>query len=346
MIDQCIITARLGNIVQQPDCNAVVNAANSRLRAGCGVCGAIHAAAGPELEPFAINLAPVPTGGAVITPGFRMSNPWIIHAVGPRYLLDPDPHQLLAQAMSSIIRLAEDHGLARIAVPAISTGVYGYPMDEAAPVLVQIAREAIANGNANSIQEIRFVLTSQAALSIFLEAIEGVSTTPIISRRLIEAIRDHYALEWSGIHGASHWSRVRLNGLELARHTGADTTVVELFAFLHDSCRHNEGRDPMHGARAADFISRLQGEVFELSAQQLSWLMDACAGHTGGEVARNPTIATCWDADRLDLWRIGVQPDPAQLLTAAAKDPKHSAAALARVRGDGQNRGSETGAGQ
>lgn len=327
-----LITARLGNIVEQPDCDAVVNAANSRLRAGSGVCGAIHAAAGPELEPFAMPLAPVPAGNAVITPGFRLPNRWVIHAVGPKYLLDPDPPGLLARAMTSIVRLAESHGAARIAVPAISTGVYGYPMDEAAPVLVKTTRELVRH--CTRIEEVRFVLASPVALEVFMGAIDGVRASPVVSRRLIEAIRDRYALHWEGIHGASHWSRVRLNGLELAKVTGADSMVVELFAFLHDSCRENEGRDPLHGARAADFAASLQGSVFELTPKQLSCLMNACAGHTGGETTGDITVATCWDADRLDLWRIGVRPEPARMMTDAGRTPLLIEAAQARVKRD------------
>lgn len=326
------VTARVGNIVGQPDCDAIVNAANSRLRAGSGVCGAIHAAAGPELEPFAMPLAPVPTGGAVITPGFRLPNRWIIHAVGPKYLQDKDPPGLLARAMTSIVRLGESHGATRIAVPAISTGVYGYPMDEAALVLVQTARDLLRY--CTRIEEIRFVLASPAALEVFMGAIDGVRASPVVSLRLIEAIRDRYALHWDGIHGASHWARVRLNGLELAKATGADTTVVELFAFLHDSCRENEGRDPIHGARAADFAASLQGSVFELTAKQLSCLMNACAGHTGGENTTDITVATCWDADRLDLWRIGVRPEPERMMTEAGRTPHLIEAAQARVKQD------------
>lgn len=159
------VTAVVGDIVRQPDCEAIVNAANPQLLAGGGVCGAIHRAAGPELEACAVKLGPIAVGAAVITPGFRLPNRWVIHAVGPRYDLDPDPPALLARAVENCLRLADAHGVARIALPAISTGIYGYPIEEAGPLLMRTAR-AYA-GQATHLQEIRYVLFSADALRWF-----------------------------------------------------------------------------------------------------------------------------------------------------------------------------------
>ncbi len=140
-------------------------------------------------------------------------------------------------------------------------------------------------------------------------------------RTLIELIRRHYALDWCGVHGAAHWARVRDNGLRLATTTGANRSVVELFALLHDSMRINDDADPMHGKRAADFAQSLYGTVITLEPDAFDLLLRACEGHTHRNSDENVTIATCWDADRLDLGRVGITPDPERLCTEAAKAP-------------------------
>lgn len=143
----------------------------------------------------------------------------------------------------------------------------------------------------------------------------------MIGPALARIIRDQFALEWSGIHGASHWARVRENGLRLAELTGARPRVVELFAFLHDSRRMNDGHDPEHGARAALFAQSLAGSAFELAAPDLELLVVACRGHSDGLSQGDITVLTCWDADRLDLGRVGIRPHPDRLCTEAARDP-------------------------
>jgi O-acetyl-ADP-ribose deacetylase len=159
------VTAVVGDIVRQPDCDAIVNAANPQLRAGGGVCGAIHRAAGPQLDDHAARLGPIEVDTAVITPGFRLPNRWVIHVVGPRYFADPDPAALLARSVRSVLALAEEHGAARVALPAISTGIYGYPVEEAGPLMVATAK-AIAPTLAH-IDEIRFVLFAPDMLRWF-----------------------------------------------------------------------------------------------------------------------------------------------------------------------------------
>jgi len=326
------ITAIVGNIVEQPDCDAVVNSANERLRAGSGVCGAIHGAAGHELDAFSSRLAPLMLSQAVVTPGFSLSNPWIIHVRGPKYLFDPNPALALQESMHGVIRLADRHKFERIAVPAISTGVYGYPMDEAIPILVASCKDALQESE--SVQEVRFVVTSRQVADLFQAQIDGYVNlqAKVLCRRLIEAIRDQFKLNWNGIHGVTHWSRVRLNGLDLARETGADPVVVELFAFFHDACRQNDGTDPSHGSRAAEFVTALQGKEIWLKEDQLSLLRDACSGHTYGKSHPDITVATCWDADRLDLWRLEIEPDPSRLLTEAAKSPQRIEQSLLRLK--------------
>ena len=115
---------------------AVVNAANEGLAAGGGVCGVIFRAAGPDLQSACEKVAPCPTGEARITPAFAINAEHIIHAVGPRYRDGSAAEKaLLALAYNSALRLADYAGLESIAFPAISTGIYGFPPDEAAPVV-------------------------------------------------------------------------------------------------------------------------------------------------------------------------------------------------------------------
>ena len=143
----------------------------------------------------------------------------------------------------------------------------------------------------------------------------------MISASLISLLRGHFALDWHGIHGAAHWSRVRRIGLCLAALTGANTRVVELFSFLHDSCRRSDGRDPDHGGRAALFVEKLNGRYLHLDDLERHLLVEACRGHSGGGTHDDPTIATCWDADRLELARLGITPDHRRLCTSAAIEP-------------------------
>ena len=142
-----------------------------------------------------------------------------------------------------------------------------------------------------------------------------------VIRDLVPHLRRQFRLEWRGIHGVAHWARVRQNGLYLCQSTKANVRVVELFAFLHDSCRQNDGHDPEHGARAADFARSLQGSVFTIPDGDFVMLLAACQGHTHGRYNDNVTVQTCWDADRLDLGRVGIRPLPERLCTAAARDP-------------------------
>jgi uncharacterized protein len=142
----------------------------------------------------------------------------------------------------------------------------------------------------------------------------------VITKELIITLRDHFELDWTGVHGAPHWARVRHNGLALAKKTGAQTRVVEAFAFLHDSCRVNEYTDPEHGLRAAEFARRLVSQnKLLLEKDELEFLVRACEGHSNGGMIEDITVCTCWDADRLDLGRVGIRPDPKYLCTEIAK---------------------------
>ena len=112
------------------------------------------------------------------------------------------------------------------------------------------------------------------------------------------------------VRGPDHWRRVERNGLLLATRTGGDIAVVRLFALFHDSRRENDGWDDGHGARGAEYAGSLRGTAFQVSDERFDLLHYACVWHTDSEHHDDPTIATCWDADRLDLGRVGAIPDP------------------------------------
>lgn len=112
------------------------------------------------------------------------------------------------------------------------------------------------------------------------------------------------------IHGPTHWARVERNGLFLASSVGANQHIVSLFAYFHDCCRRNDGIDPGHGPRAAKYATSIREMLSGLTDAEVKILVDACDGHTRGRETDNPTIAVCWDADRLDLPRVGIRPRP------------------------------------
>jgi uncharacterized protein len=112
----------------------------------------------------------------------------------------------------------------------------------------------------------------------------------------------------SSIHGVDHWVRVERNGLYLAGKTGADPVVVSLFALFHDSRRKNDGFDPGHGLRGAEYARSLRGELTILADGAFELLLFACAHHTDRRRVDDITVAACWDADRLELGRVGIAP--------------------------------------
>ncbi len=124
----------------------------------------------------------------------------------------------------------------------------------------------------------------------------------------------------STIHGPNHWRRVDENVQLLAKDTGADIIVVRLFAYLHDVCRLNDGRDRMHGPRAADKLSELPESLIKITDEQMQLLEYAIRHHTDGVTSNDPTIGTCWDADRLDLGRVYITPKASRMSTLAGKD--------------------------
>ena len=138
----------------------------------------------------------------------------------------------------------------------------------------------------------------------------------------MDVILVQYALNWNGTHGISHWARVLEIGKRLAQETGANIEVVQLFAVFHDARRRSEGVDFNHGRRGGDFAASLRGTYIHLNDADFNLLYDACAYHTDGRTEGAITVKTCWDADRLDLGRARITPNPRRLCTTVARSPE------------------------
>jgi O-acetyl-ADP-ribose deacetylase (regulator of RNase III) len=153
-----------GNIANQPDITAIVNAANAQLRRGGGVAGAIHQAAGPGLEKEAVSLGPIKPGQTVITSGHNLPNRYVIHCLGPVYGVNHPEAELLANCYRNALQLAERYEIDSIAFPAISTGIFGYPLEEATQVALDTIIKCIPG--LQFIKKIRFVLYDGKTLEI------------------------------------------------------------------------------------------------------------------------------------------------------------------------------------
>jgi O-acetyl-ADP-ribose deacetylase len=167
------VTVVQGDITDQ-EVDAVVNAANPTLLGGGGVDGAIHRRGGPaileECRRIRAERYPdgLPTGQAVATTGGNLPARWVIHAVGPVYAEHDDPSDLLASCHRESLRVADELGAGTVAFPAISTGVYGYPVEEAAPIAIRTVSDAETR-----VAEVLFVLFDRAAYERFQEALAG-----------------------------------------------------------------------------------------------------------------------------------------------------------------------------
>jgi O-acetyl-ADP-ribose deacetylase (regulator of RNase III) len=167
------IELKLGDITHEA-VDAIVNAANESLLGGGGVDGAIHRAAGPELLAECRTLGGCPTGEARITRGYRLPARHVIHAVGPVYQGGAHGEaKLLASAYESCMVLAASHGLRTLAFPAISCGVYGYPLDEAAAIALSTIERLLTQHA--SIEQVRFVLFNAPVLTAFERALDTLT---------------------------------------------------------------------------------------------------------------------------------------------------------------------------
>ena len=167
-----LIDCVIGDIAKQSSFDAVVNAANAELRIGGGVAGAIHMAAGRELEEACRPLAPIKPGQAVMTDGYSLPNRRVIHCLGPVHGVDSPADELLRQCYRNALDLAERDQIRSIAFPAISTGAFGFPMAVAAPLAVN--EVAACACNLRSVGHIRFVLFDRTALLYHAKALDAV----------------------------------------------------------------------------------------------------------------------------------------------------------------------------
>ncbi|MFJ2649915.1 O-acetyl-ADP-ribose deacetylase [Streptomyces sp. NPDC087420] len=170
------LTLVQGDITRQR-MDAIVNAANSSLLGGGGVDGAIHRRGGPEILAECRKLRAghygrgLPTGQAVATTAGLLDARWVIHTVGPVWARDEDRSGLLASCYRESLRIAAELGARTVAFPAVSTGVYGWPMDDGARIAVRTAREAAVA----PVEEVRFVLFDAAAYGAFETALAAAS---------------------------------------------------------------------------------------------------------------------------------------------------------------------------
>ncbi|MDT8449289.1 MAG: macro domain-containing protein [Wenzhouxiangellaceae bacterium] len=162
------IELTVGDITEQSDLDAVVNAANAELMPGGGVAGAIHRVAGPDLAEACRPLAPISPGEAVITAAFGLPNRYVIHALGPRYGLDEPADELLAAAYRNSLELCAENGIASIGFPAISAGAFGYPLEDAATIAVETVRR-----HAPADLKVRFVLFDERTRAVFRSRVEN-----------------------------------------------------------------------------------------------------------------------------------------------------------------------------
>lgn len=164
-----------GNIVAQPEMEAIVNAANAELRIGGGVAGAIHRTAGPGLEAECRSLAPIRPGEAVITGAHNLPNRYVIHCLGPIYGIDQPSDRLLAACYHNALKLAEENGIRSMAFPAISTGAFGYPLEPAARIALNAILEMLPN--LSTVNHIRLVLFNSTDKQVFEQILTEILAT-------------------------------------------------------------------------------------------------------------------------------------------------------------------------
>ncbi|PPC83983.1 MAG: RNase III inhibitor [Methylotenera sp.] len=157
------IHSQVGNIIQQHDCEAIVNSAHPSMLAGSGVCGVIHKAAGKELEIYGKQFAPLKLTQAVLTPAFNLPNQYIIHVSAPRFYSDSEPLINLSKALRNTFELAVSNNIKTIALPAIATGIYGFNFNDAVKIYAEVAESFL---NSDELEEIRFVFTTEEQVKL------------------------------------------------------------------------------------------------------------------------------------------------------------------------------------
>ncbi|SFU45295.1 macro domain-containing protein [Halomonas korlensis] len=168
-----IIECLQGDIANQPDIDAVVNAANARLETGGGVAGALHRAAGPRLAEECRPLAPIRPGQAVITGAYALPNRYVIHCLGPVYGVDEPADVLLADCYRQALELAHRHEVSSIAFPAISAGAFGYPAAEAARIALSTVLDSLPE--LAGLKRVRFVLFDAASTELYQRTLDTLT---------------------------------------------------------------------------------------------------------------------------------------------------------------------------
>lgn len=158
----------LSDIAKQADIEAIVNSANANLRFGSGVAGAIHSAAGPELEVFCEPYAPLPFGAALVTPGFKLPNKFVIHVRAAHYLNDEEPEAVLSKCIQSVVGAANQNEITSIAIPAIGTGVFKFPKELSASTMAEAFRECFSQPT--SLQKVRVCVADADTKLVFERA--------------------------------------------------------------------------------------------------------------------------------------------------------------------------------
>jgi O-acetyl-ADP-ribose deacetylase len=166
----------VGDLVDQPDLDAIVNAANAQLAPGGGVAGAVHRAAGPGLAAACRPLGPIATGTCVVTGGHDLPNAHVVHCVGPVYDREEHAAELLTACYRQALALADQAELTSIGFPAISTGIFGYPVSEAAEVALAAIVEA-ARAGLRSVRLVRLVLVDEETCRVHAAALDRLQSS-------------------------------------------------------------------------------------------------------------------------------------------------------------------------
>ena len=171
-MNHCAIELKKGDISQQEDFDAIVNAANAELKMGGGVAGAIHHQAGPELEKACRPLAPIKPGEAVITEAFHLPNQYVIHCLGPIYGANKPEEELLENCYINALFLGDKHKVESIAFPSISSGAFGYPVEDAAKIALKAISKTIPS--LKYIKRIAFILYSDKDLAVYQQTLQKI----------------------------------------------------------------------------------------------------------------------------------------------------------------------------
>jgi O-acetyl-ADP-ribose deacetylase len=175
----------VGNIVKQPDVEALVNSANANLRLGSGVAGAIHTAAGPKLEEYCKPFAPLAYGAFLVTPGFKLPNLWVIHVRAASYTLHDDAPAILEQALQAALQGAHQNDIRTLAMPAIGTGVFAFPPLLAAEITARVF--ARAEHLAPHLQCLRLCVASEFLRELYTGAFEAAGLAVSQPRALAQS---------------------------------------------------------------------------------------------------------------------------------------------------------------